>query len=301
MLLEELIRIFKYMDEDDRYIDLKDFVNNNCKPFAIKDNGWFGVAIELKLDDMDFYEEFENGKVLTQIKNYENSNHKILELVSNEKEAVEQFALLCNDFIEFFNDNYVSDIFDDSKCKWLEKWKNILGNTNRKESPYSLLAELMVLRYYIEKGEKVYLSNQGTHDIESQEMNYEVKSTIERYSNDVHINSQYQMIPNNAKKLKLVFVRLEKSQSGHCINEIIESLIELGYDKKQLDHKRECFSTSSLNEIYKVLEAKVLEINDDFPKITNESFKDNRIPKGVKKIEYIVDLSDIESEKIDLN
>ena len=301
MLLEELIRIFKYMNDDDRYIDLKDFVNNNCKPFAVKYNGWFGVAIELNLDDLDFYEEFENGKLLTQIKNYEGSNHKILELVSNDEATVEQFAILCNDFLNFFNDNKVDDLFENSKCKWLEKWKDILGNTNKNESPYSLLAELLVLKYLLKEGKNVFLFFLWTHDIESEKINYEVKSTIERYSNEVHINSQYQMVPNNGKELKLVFVRLERSQSGYCIRDVINSLIGLGYDKKQLDKKIENFPTSSLNEIYKVLETKIFTINDNFPRITANSFKDNKIPVGIKKIEYIVDLTDIENEKIDLN
>ena len=249
------------------------------------------LSLEEETLDTDLMKTYDMGTI----------NHKILELVSNDEATVEQFAILCNDFLNFFNDNKVDDLFENSKCKWLEKWKDILGNTNKNESPYSLLAELLVLKYLLKEGKNVFLSNQGTHDIESEKINYEVKSTIERYSNEVHINSQYQMVPNNGKELKLVFVRLERSQSGYCIRDVINSLIGLGYDKKQLDKKIENFPTSSLNEIYKVLETKIFTINDNFPRITANSFKDNKIPVGIKKIEYIVDLTDIENEKIDLN
>ena len=38
-----------------------------------------------------------------------------------------------------------------------------------------------------------------------------------------------------------------------------------------------------------------------FPKITLKSLKNDELPKGIVKIEYIVDLDDIDYESINLN
>lgn len=302
MLLDELIKIFKYMDNADNLMEISDLLHSKYTLFAIKEaNGWFGVAIETKLDSLDFFEEFENGMLLTQIKHYRGENHKILALVSNEKESLEQFTVLCEDFLKCFNTYSIDDIFENSKCKWLEKWKNILGNTNRIDTPYFLLAELLTLNYLLNNGYEVKLTNQGTHDIESNKENFEVKSTIDRYNNEVQINSQYQLIPANGNKLNIIFVRLEQSQSGYSLNDLKDELINKNYNKAEIEKKIKEFSSSALNEKYIIHEAKIYEVNDDFPKIDKNSFKDNKIPDGIKKFEYIIDLTNVKNERIDLN
>ena len=59
--------------------------------------------------------------------------------------------------------------------------------------------------------------------------------------------------------------------------------------------------TSSANEKYRILEARLYNIDDKFPRITFNSLKNNELPKGIIKIEYIVDLDDVNYETINLN
>ena len=100
--------------------------------------------------------------------------------------------------------------------------------------------------------------------------------------------------------LKLIFVRLEKSQIGYSINDVIKSLKLKNYDVNSLS-RLEKIGTSSINEKYRILEARLYNIDDKFPKITLNSLKNNELPKGIIKIEYIVDLDDIDYETINLN
>jgi hypothetical protein len=100
--------------------------------------------------------------------------------------------------------------------------------------------------------------------------------------------------------LKLIFVRLEKSQIGYSINDVIESLKLKNFDINNLN-RLEKIGTSSINEKYRILEARLYNIDDKFPKITLSTLKNNELPKGIIKIEYIVDLDDIDYETINLN
>ena len=56
-----------------------------------------------------------------------------------------------------------------------------------------------------------------------------------------------------------------------------------------------------MNEKYRILEARLYNIDENFPKITLKSLKNEKLPKGIIKIEYIVELDDIEYESINLN
>ena len=39
-----------------------------------------------------------------------------------------------------------------------------------------------------------------------------------------------------------------------------------------------------------MLEKRIYEVNDEFPKITNTSFKENHIPDSIIQITYTIDL-----------
>ena len=57
----------------------------------------------------------------------------------------------------------------------------------------------------------------------------------------------------------------------------------------------------SLTGKYRILEARLYNIDDNFPKITLKSLKNDELPHGIVKIEYIIDLDDIDYESINLN
>ncbi|MDO4382155.1 MAG: PD-(D/E)XK motif protein [Clostridia bacterium] len=297
MNLEDLKLKLKFLEDGDRVYKLDTKINNF---YIIKDNGWYGVGIDINLDKTEYFEKFENVRLITKIKYFLNENHKLLELITNKVDLIEEFSLVCFDFINKFDNEKVNEDIIEKANKWWNEWKKLLGNVLKSERDYDFLGELLALNYVLNEDSNAKYSNLASHDIELPQYSIEVKSTTEKYNAEIHVNSQYQLENNTERPLKLIFIRLEKSQIGYSIKDVIESLKTKNYDINSFT-RIENIGTSSINEKYRILEARLYNIDDKFPKITLKSLKNDELPKGIVKIEYIVDLDDIDYESINLN
>ena len=297
MNLEDLKLKLKFLEDGDRVYKLDTKINNF---YIIKDNGWYGVGIDINLDKTEYFEKFENVRLITKIKYFLNENHKLLELITNKVDLIEEFSLVCFDFINKFDNEKVNEDIIEKANKWWNEWKKLLGNVLKSERDYDFLGELLALNYVLNEDSNAKYSNLASHDIELPQYSIEVKSTTEKYNAEIHVNSQYQLENNTERPLKLIFIRLEKSQIGYSIKDVIESLKTKNYDINSFT-RIENIGTSSINEKYRILEARLYNIDDKFPKITLRSLKNDELPKGIVKIEYIVDLDDIDYESINLN
>lgn len=297
MNLEDLKLKLKFLEDGDRVYKLETKINDF---YVIKDNGWYGIGIDINLDKTEYFEKFENVRLITKIKYFSNENHKLLELITDKADLIEEFSLVCFDFINKFDNEKVNEDIIEKTNKWWEEWKKLLGNVLKSERDYDFLGELLALNYVLNEDGNATYSNLASHDIELPQYSIEVKTTTEKYNAEIHVNSQYQLENNTDMPLKLIFVRLEKSQIGYSINDVIKSLKLKNYDINSLS-RLEKIGTSSINEKYRILEARLYNIDDKFPKITLNSLKNNELPKGIIKIEYIVDLDDIDYETINLN
>lgn len=297
MNLEDLKLKLKFLEDGDRVYKLDTKINNF---YIIKDNGWYGVGIDINLDKTEYFEKFENVRLITKIKYFLNENHKLLELITNKVDLIEEFSLVCFDFINKLDNEKVNEDIIEKANKWWNEWKKLLGNVLKSERDYDFLGELLALNYVLNEDSNAKYSNLASHDIELPQYSIEVKSTTEKYNAEIHVNSQYQLENNTERPLKLIFIRLEKSQIGYSIKDVIESLKTKNYDINSFT-RIENIGTSSINEKYRILEARLYNIDDKFPKITLKSLKNDELPKGIVKIEYIVDLDDIDYESINLN
>ena len=297
MNLEDLKLKLKFLEDGDRVYKLDTQINNF---YVIKDNGWYGVGIDINLDKTEYFEKFENVRLITKIKYFSNENQKLLELITNKVDLIEEFSLVCFDFINKFDNEEVNENIIKKANKWWNEWKKLLGNVLKSEQDYDFLGELLALNYVLNEDSNAKYSNLASHDIELPQYSIEVKSTTEKYNAEIHVNSQYQLENNTERPLKLIFVRLEKSQIGYSIKDVIESLKTKNYDINSLT-RIENIGTSSINEKYRILEARLYNIDDNFPKITLKSLKNDELPHGIVKIEYIIDLDDIDYESINLN
>lgn len=297
MNLEDVKLKLKFLEDGDTVYKLETKINDF---YVIKDNGWYGIGIDIDLDKTEYFEKFENVRLITKIKYFSNENHKLLELITNKADLIEEFSLVCFDFINKFDNEKVNENIIEKANKWWEEWKRLLGNVLKSERDYDFLGELLALNYVFNEDANATYSNLASHDIELPQYSIEVKTTTEKYNAEIHVNSQYQLENNTDMPLKLIFVRLEKSQIGYSINDVIENLKLKNYDINSLN-RLEKIGTSSINEKYRILEARLYNIDDKFPKITLNSLKNNELPKGIIKIEYIVDLDDIDYETINLN
>ena len=87
---------------------------------------------------------------------------------------------------------------------------------------------------------------------------------------------------------------MEESHDGISINDMKQRLINAGYDSGRLEielqHQGLEHGASIRNIKYKILEKRKYVVNDEFPSITRESFKDNHLPSGITHVVYTVDL-----------
>ncbi len=78
MNLEDLKLKLKFLEAGDRVYKLDAKINDF---YVIKDNGWYGVGIDINLDKTEYFEKFENVRLITKIKYFSGENHKLLELI----------------------------------------------------------------------------------------------------------------------------------------------------------------------------------------------------------------------------
>ena len=132
----------------------------------------------------------------------------------------------------------------------------------------------------------------GSRDIECAEEICEVKSTCKRYGAEITIAGQHQLL--HKKPLYLYFVRMEESVEGISVNDMKKRLIQAGYDPGKLETELQQQGlergASIRDRKYKILEKRKYIVDESFPRITKESFKDNRLPSGITQVIYTVDL-----------
>lgn len=95
---------------------------------------------------------------------------------------------------------------------------------------------------------------------------------------------------------------MEESLEGGSINDMVRSLVETGYDEDNLQHELDCLgfekAASIRNKKYKIHEIRKYNVDDAFPKITEESFKNNKLPDSIIQIEYKINLDGLKYEQV---
>lgn len=274
----------------------------NNKAYSIRQGVEYGVAIEYN-KERDISEESTNAMISTRkVRLADGSEIKLLLLTCYDEEFRNEFALLCETFVNpgergVLRENLISD-----PLAWWDKWIGLLGDHKSKKRCYDFIAEMIVLHKLFEKDKSTYWAarERGSHDIECDTASFEVKSTIKKSDLNVTISSQHQLF--SEKPLYLTFVRMEKSNEGVSINDMEKLLVSDGYDNNVIARYLEesGFNKGSRvrEEKYKVLEIRKYYVNDEFPKITKDSFVNGAFPSSIVKLIYTIDLANINYEKI---
>lgn len=302
MLKEELREILKYV-ETGNFFKLKE-IESPYDAFVIKRDNWRGVAIPINNYDViesNYYAKFEKIKVCINKIFMDNKEIYTLELLTNGKNLFDQFALICLDFIEPGENGINRDLIINTPEKWVGKWKELLGNKIKNDTLYSYLGELLILKHLLKREISARITKQGTYDIESEGNAYEVKTTVMRYSSEIEIHSQYQLIHDKNQQLKLYFVRLEESITGVSLNSIIEDLRMMNCkDIDEIENRVSEVSSDIRIKKYNVLEVREYNIDEEFPKITAKSFKEDKLPQNIIGFTYRIDLDGIEYKNIEV-
>lgn len=265
--------------------------------YAYIHNGVFGVGFNYDSENPIYAEAmnvvFRVERVLTGA-----GTINLLLLQCFDAQYSDSFATMCAEFVAPMNRQQILA----NPYHWWDNWTEMLGNKTTKNAPYAVFAELWMLNKLQENGAAPIWAadHEGSHDIESNESDYEVKSTIKKQDLSVKISSQFQL--QHDRPLNLAFIRVENSAAGQTINDLVRELVGNGYDSDTLESelmRRSLMRGDRKRDMtYSVLEARKYVIDENFPQITPNSFVNGEIPLNISHISYTVDLSGLEFESI---
>ena len=228
----------------------------------------------------DFRESFSNVILESAEICVEDSDIRGLRLRCPEIESNDEigpFTILCTSFLDTTEGHRESIISDPDR--WCEIWEELL--------------------------KKGYIPiwtgpNRGVNDVITSSpeiLRFEVKSTLSRGSHSVKISEEFQA--ENADYL--CFYRFEEvGAGGTSVNSLIERLLSLGIDKKELEEgllKVGLTNTTERNREYKLMEKIVYPVDDNFPDIM-KFFIGGAKPSRINSISYNIDLSGLETTEI---
>lgn len=253
----------------------------------------YGVAIPVN-SDMEVAENFNSCKFRTGLLSIGGTPSNYLMLFSAFEEYRYEFASLCAELLSPGENGKDRQNLLDNPLDWWKRWKELVGNDLKERAIYCIIAELLVLEHKLatDPTAEWAATRKGSHDIECAEESCEVKSTCKRYGAEITIAGQHQLLHN--KPLYLYFLRMEESHEGVSINDMKARLIQAGYNPGKLEIELQQqgleHGASIRNHKYKILEKRKYIVDEKFPCITRESFKNNQPPAGITQIVYTVDL-----------
>lgn len=298
-LRENIKRQFANLDPNQitkRYADIEQFPY-----FAFRTSDYYGVAIpytgEAVNEKFTSVNLIDNSSIdITDSKfEFDEYGNNYLLLRCNNLELQNEFALICSDFVyPDKNGNHRKEITK-SPVEWWESWKGLLGNISVDYKPYCVIAELITFNLLLEKGYNVKWAgpDSSSHDILGDNFDIEVKSSLRKYENIVHIAGEYQL-NDNGKPLYLCFCKLESSNNGYSIDSLVDLLvskynisrIELNTKLKRIGYPE---GNSSRRQNYVLLDMLLFKVDDEFPKITKKN--QDKWPSAFSKIEYELNLT----------
>jgi len=275
------------------------------KAWVVRWDGRIGVAVPYAGEEK-VYMSFSKIELESTILNGE----KVLFLFIRDQEnsgywQSMNFASVCENFVEPGENGSNRRTVTESIQEWCDKWKDLLGNANREKPAYTVLGELFIYRWLLQQGIKPEWTGRACNrlDFTTENGSWEVKSTIVHTDLQITISSQKQLLSMPGCPLNLMFCRLEENPQGESINDMVQALVELGVDRDSLEEdltglglRKGVFDR---NQRFALVELRRYPVDDRFPKLTDDSFVGGKLPDGIVKVDYVVDLANLEYETIE--
>lgn len=182
----------------------------------------------------------------------------------------------------------------------LDGWRSLFSGTDNKAEEKGLIGELYVLRHLMSRHSlPVTIWSgpfAGVKDFRIHNQNIEVKTTEVRNGYLVEFSSLYQTSLQQQVE-RLVFIRLEETANGalsvHSLTQELHHLASISGQTAELQRRLEAFSPdvfTSPNR-WELLEAVIMEMGDQFPRLSEQSFVNSQLPDGVLNIKWTGDLA----------
>ncbi|KAB8125584.1 PD-(D/E)XK motif protein [Gracilibacillus oryzae] len=279
--------------------------------WAIKFNDAYATAIEVE-EGIKINESFANVSYFTDYFTIEGISKHLLILSSSEIRLRNEFAGVCAIFLELGDDNSKRTAIQKDPLEWWINWKELIGNKSVDSTVHGILGELITL-YWMKRdlAEDITASNWTgpdgkSTDIVTSTKKAEVKTSLIKYNNIVTISSQFQL--ETVSSMSLIYIKLEEigelapGVNIVSIDKIVKILSEEGLDENELNKKinKMGLKQNSMDRKrnYRVLEMNEYPVNEKFPLLTKESFKDNFDKERLLQLTYKIELAGLESNKI---
>lgn len=281
-----------------------ELIETGYPAWTVKTYDGYGVAIPIPAN-VEISENFSGARLYNDVMTLEGEEKRNVLLLITELESIKQpFAALCAELITPGEEGMLRKEIEENPISWWMQWKELLGNKNVNDRVYDVLGELYALKYLAQKGEHAEWNGPdgATYDIDCDHAFYEVKSTVVRNKREITLNNLFQLDPPEGKKLFLLFCQFETTQTGVCINSLVDDLVSYGYSRQMLDDKLAKLGLekrkSARKRCYSVHALYQYSIDEKFPAIRESAFVGGCLPIGVESITYIVSLDGIEGTKI---
>lgn len=279
--------------------DVSPLTSGEYPAWTVSYDGAYGVAFPYSGGE-EVNEKFATARIFSgQINLITGDIIRALILTAESEEIREPFAVLCEALIEPGENGSHRKEIESDPIAWWKEWKELLGNKNIDERIYDVLGELCVLKYAIECGEEPEWNgpNRASYDIETESRFIEVKSTVNKDKRQVTISSEYQLFPKE-KPLNLVLCVFEPTvKTGISIDSVLTELQDIGFNINPINDKLDMMGfeagMSSRKKQFILFEMLLYTIDENFPRITPESFIGGVIPRGIVKVTYTADISDL--------
>ncbi len=250
----------------------------------------------------------ENGNLIKELKPLndglffaelnKDGNFSFLEITLLNSDFSDFYIMIISDMIfRSFETNYNFELILERYYSWREFIKLI----NVPKTDLGLWGELKFLEFVLDNQISNVHSWTGpefsTHDFKIDNRFFEIKTTSNKYKNLISINGMLQL--NSNEDTALCFIRVEKDNSlGESLKDLI---IKISKKINSPDHAVFEKKYSRFNKIidsssdkFKIAVNHIYLVDDNFPKISQNSFKNDKVPKGISYISYTVDLSNLD-------
>jgi hypothetical protein len=275
-----------------------------------------GIAILVETDSLrsPFIRSPEGGsrvfrgaiRMEESIIEIDGKNCNFITVLCRKKSLAKVFERLAADLIIHLEENSteITDPWDFLRER-LKGWQLLFSFTDNKAEEKGLIGELLIfkiLREHLNINSEAWTGPLGgTKDFMLNGCNIEVKTTTVRYGYFVEISGLFQTRTTQEAE-KLAFVRMEETPQGDLspaslVAEIIPMLNEA--DRVTFYNLLKEFNEDLFNSPnkYSLLEVVFFDIDHDFPRISEESFVNYRMPEGVIRLTWTADLGSLEGKQ----
>jgi len=189
----------------------------------------------------------------------------------------------------------------------LDGWRALFSGTDSKAEEKGLIGELVFLKHLLTTSNhsiEVWDGPlQGIKDFRLPNCNVEVKATTIRQGYFIEVSGLFQATEMQLDE-RLLFVRLEESPNGsvsvkRLIQEVSAAVAARGETDVLAQRLKEYSpETVESDTKWEVLETVIFRIDEDFPRLSAESFVQGQLPAGVLGIRWTADLTALERTEL---